>query len=152
MRIAEIYASHSGQSVEHILELMSANGGRGRWLSPDEAIAEGLVDRYVAADDDAESESKTIVERTKQGVKALLKMIGVDYEDRPSCEDDINYIPRLVSQNDVAALASAITLDEGQKGAKPTELRSVQDPSPLSECHDARSLAYERDAQLIKQR
>lgn len=152
MRIAEVYALRSGRSVDEIMELMSANGGRGRWLSPDEAIAEGLVDRYVSSTVDAESESKTIVERTKQGVKALLKAIGVNYDDRPCCEDDINYIPRLVSQSDVVASASAITLDEGQRGAKPSEIRSVQDPSPLSECHDARSLAYERDAQIIKKR
>ncbi len=152
LRIAEVYASRSGRSVEEITELMSANGGRGRWLSPDEAIAEGLVDGYVSRSAEGKSEEKTIVERTKQGVKALLKVLGIESESEPYVEDDINYISRVVPQNTVEASASKITLDEGQKGAKPTELRSVQDPSPLSECHDARSLAYERDAQLIKSR
>ena len=131
---------------------MSANGGRGRWLSPDEAIAEGLVDGYVSRSAEGKSEDKTIVERTKQGVKALLKVLGIESESEPYVEDDINYISRVVPQNTAEASASKITLDEGQKGAKPTELRSVQDPSPLSECHDPRSLAYKRDAQLIKSR
>ena len=84
--------------------------------------------------------------------EAQLKVLGIESESEPYVEDDINYISRVVPQNTVEASASKITLDEGQKGAKPTELRSVQDPSPLSECHDARSLAYERDAQLIKSR
>ena len=150
LRIAEVYASRSGRSVEEMAELMSANGGRGRWLSPEEAIAEGLVDRYVSMTNDVEAENS--VERAKRGVKALLKAIGIGSQEHPHVEDDINYIPRLKSQGGAEASASAITLDEGQRGAKPTEIRTVQDPSPLSDRHDARSLAYERDAQLIKMR
>ena len=150
LRIAEVYASRSGRSVEEITELMSANGGRGRWLSPEEAIAEGLVDRYVSMTNDVEAENS--VEHAKRGVKALLKAIGIGSQEHPHVEDDINYIPRLKPQGGAEASASAITLDEGQRGAKPTEIRTVQDPSPLSERHDARSLAYERDAQLIKMR
>ena len=152
LRIAEVYASRSGRSVEEIAELMAANGGRGRWLSPEEAIAEGLVDKFVGIEESTVQEDKSLAERTKEGVKALLKAIGIDSEAVPNVDDDINYIPRAKVQNDVEASASPITLDEGQKGAKPTALRSVQDPSPLSECHDARSMAYERDAQVIKMR
>ena len=47
-RLAEIYASRSGRNAEDIATLMSENGGRGRWLSPAEAIAEGLVDRLIS--------------------------------------------------------------------------------------------------------
>jgi hypothetical protein len=151
LRIAEVYAQRSGRSVEEMSELMSANGGRGRWLSPDEAIAEGLVDCYVSQES-AEAEKNSLAKRSKQGVKALLKALGIDTESEPNVDDDINYIPRAVVHNDVEASASPITLGEGQKSAKPTTLRSVQDPSPLSECHDARSIAYERDAQIIKMR
>ena len=150
LRIAEVYALRSGRSVEEITELMSANGGRGRWLSPEEAIAEGLVDRYTNQESD--TEQKSLVERSKQGVKALLKVLGIETQAQPNVDDDINYIPRAVVHNDPEVSASAISLDEGQKAAKPTTLRSVQDPSPLSECHDARSIAYERDAQMIKLR
>ncbi|MBQ5710138.1 MAG: Clp protease ClpP [Alistipes sp.] len=151
LRIAEVYAQRSGRSVEEMSELMSANGGRGRWLSPDEAISEGLVDCYVSQES-AEAEKNSLAKRSKQGVKALLKALGIDTESEPNVDDDINYIPRAVVHNDVEASASPITLGEGQKSAKPTTLRSVQDPSPLSECHDARSIAYERDAQIIKMR
>ena len=150
-RIAEVYASRSGRSVEEIELLMSANGGRGRWLSPDEAIAEGLVDRYVTQAGDSEPK-KSIADRTKLGVKALLKAIGIDSDEVPQAEDDINYISRVSLPTDSGAGGSLVAFDEGQRAAKPTELKAVQDPSPLSEVQDARSVAYERDAQIIRRR
>ena len=150
-RIAEVYASRSGRSVEEIELLMSANGGRGRWLSPDEAIAEGLVDRYVTQAGDSEPK-KSIADRTKLGVKALLKAIGIDSDEVPQAEDDINYISRVSLSTDSGAGGSLVAFDEGQRAAKPTELKAVQDPSPLSEVQDARSVAYERDAQIIRRR
>ena len=150
-RIAEVYASRSGRSVEEIELLMSANGGRGRWLSPDEAIAEGLVDRYVTQAGDSEPK-KSIADRTKLGVKALLKAIGIDSDEVPQAEDDINYISRVSLPTDSGTGGSLVAFDEGQRAAKPTELKAVQDPSPLSEVQDARSVAYERDAQIIRRR
>ncbi|MBO7265608.1 MAG: Clp protease ClpP [Alistipes sp.] len=151
-RIAQVYASRSGRSVEEIELLMAANGGRGRWLSPDEAIAEGLVDRYVASAGDATREEKGIVDRTKRGVKALLRAIGIECGEVPHEQDDINYISRVSLQVDNRSENSLVAFDEGQKCAKPTEIQAVQDPSPLSEVHDARSMAYERDAQIIRRR
>lgn len=44
-RIAEIYAARSGAPAERFRELMARNGGRGEWLSADEAVAAGLADR-----------------------------------------------------------------------------------------------------------
>ena len=151
-RIAEVYASRSGRSVEEVELLMSANGGRGRWLSPEEAIAEGLVDRYVAQANDTETKGKSIADRTKLGVKALLKAIGIECDEVPEAQDDINYISRVTLPSDSGAGGSLVAFDEGQKSAKPTELKAVQDPSPLSEVQDARSMAYERDAQIIRRR
>ena len=69
-RLAEIYATRSGRSVDDIALLMSDNGGRGRWLSPAEAIAEGLVDGVI--EESVVSPSTSLVERTKRGVMALL--------------------------------------------------------------------------------
>ena len=150
-RIAELYAEHSGRSVEEILELMSANGGRGRWLSVEEAIAEGLVDRFINDSEAKKKESPTLAERTLQGVRALLRSIGIDSDDEhPSVHDDINYIPR--SHPPVEASTSAISLDEGQKGVKPTELKATEDPSPLDHVVNSRAHAYERDAQILKMR
>lgn len=156
-RIAEVYAQRSGQSVEHILELMAVNGGRGRWLSPEEAIAERLVDRLISEGDASvknDAAEHTIVERTKSSVKALLRALGVDYDDEHPCEaDDINYIPRteVVAENS-SPKSSPITLDEGQKAAGSSRLKSIQDPSPVEYPNSSRSRAYDLDAQLIKMR
>ena len=47
-RLAEIYAEASGRTPEEFRSLMNENGGRGKWLSPDEAVAAGLADTIIA--------------------------------------------------------------------------------------------------------
>ncbi|WP_297832902.1 ATP-dependent Clp protease proteolytic subunit [uncultured Rikenella sp.] len=44
-RMAQIYARRSGRSVEEFRERMARDGGRGEWLSPEEAVEAGLADR-----------------------------------------------------------------------------------------------------------
>lgn len=152
-RIAEVYALGSGRDVEEILELMAVNGGRGRWLSVHEAIAEGLVDRSIGVETD-EQHTETVAERARRSIKALLRVIGVDYDDEKPCEaDDINYIPRTEATVEIpVSCASSVTLDEGQKSAKPSQLKGVEDPSPVEPIADARSIAYERDVESLKMR
>lgn len=151
-RLAEIYASRSGRSIEEMALLMAENGGRGRWLSPSEALAEGLVDRVMGST----TESPSLVERSKQGVKALLKAIGIDADaQRPAPEDDVNYIPRereLSPLPRASATHSAVALDEGQKRVKSTALKEVEDPSPTESPTNPRDNAYRRDAQAIRSR
>lgn len=48
-RLAEIYAEASGRPAEEFRLLMNENAGKGRWLTPDEALAAGLVDRIIPA-------------------------------------------------------------------------------------------------------
>ena len=152
-RIAELYATRSGHSVEEISALMAENGGRGRWLSPEEALAEGLVDRIINDSRAVDKEAATLVERTKQGVMALLKAIGIDTDsEHPNVGDDINVISRSLPEAVASAHPSTIALDEGQRAARASEVMPTQDPSPISQTVDARSRAYERDVQLIKRR
>lgn len=152
-RIAEVYALHSGRSVEEILELMAANGGRGRWLSPEEVIAEGLADRRIDEPVAETEEKPSLVERTRNGVMALLRTLGVDYDaNRPNELDDINYIPHPEAVVDVIPASSSIALDEGQKSASQSQLKAVQDPSPLEQTLSSRNRAFERDAQALRMR
>ena len=152
-RIAEVYALHSGRSVEEILELMAANGGRGRWLSPEEAIAEGLADRRINEPATPTEEKASLAERTRNGVMALLRTLGVDYdEDKPNELDDINYISHAEVVVNVAPAQSSIALDEGQKSASQSQLKAVQDPSPLEHTTTSRTRAFERDAQALRMR
>jgi ATP-dependent protease ClpP protease subunit len=48
-RIADIYAGSSGRAARNFVALMHENGGKGRWLSPEETIENGLADRIIEA-------------------------------------------------------------------------------------------------------
>ena len=153
-RIAEIYASRSGQTVETIEALMSENGGRGRWLSPAESIAAGLVDA-IEGETTVETAEPTIVERTKHGVKALLRAIGVNSDEHPAVEDDVNYIPRQRA-SDVSRepKTEAVTIDfeEHQRAVEPTSVKAVEDPDPVDYAISSRVKAYDSDARRMKLR
>lgn len=148
-RLATIYAERSGRAVEEIEALMSVNGGRGRWLAPDEAIAEGLVDRLIPSATELATE-ESLGEKTKRGVQALLRAIGID--TTPDVGDDINYIPRTEHLPTAAANGSLVALDEGQKGVKPTTTKATEDPSPVERSSDERMTAYERDVRSLRNR
>ena len=148
-RIAEVYASRSGRSVEHIAELMSENGGRGRWLSPVEAIAEGLVDA-IDGESIAPTEKETLVERTKVGVKALLRAIGIELggDAVPPAESDINYTPHTLPSNSTER--SMVAFEEAQSAVAPTTLKPMEDPSPIERSQEPRKQAYDSDVRSIK--
>ena len=148
-RLATIYAERSGRAVEEIEALMSVNGGRGRWLAPDEAIAEGLVDRLIPSATEPATE-ESLGEKTKRGVQALLRAIGID--TTPDVGDDINYIPRTEHLPTAAVNGSLVALDEGQKGVKPTTTKATEDPSPVERSNDERMTAYERDVRSLRNR
>lgn len=152
-RIAEIYASRSGRDVEEIMSLMAENGGRGRWLSPSESIAAGLVD--VLDGSVAHATESGVVDSAKRGVKALLKAIGIDTDVRehPAEEDDINYIPRQDQNLPSAAVKGVpIEFEEHQLLATPTQVKAVEDPLPTEHAYDPRAKAYEADARRMKLR
>lgn len=56
-RLAEIYAARSGRTKEEFAALMAENNGRGRWLSPEEALEAGLADVIVEHHSPAEKSS-----------------------------------------------------------------------------------------------
>lgn len=154
-RLAEIYATRSGRSVEEIAALMAENGGRGRWLSPEEAIAMGLVDGV----EDVVTQSVTFAERTKQAVVALLNHLGIVADacstEPPHPADDVNIVVRNRQSNsslDPASRNSVIALVESQRAVEATGVKSVQDPNPTDLDIDPRKLAYESDARSIRQR
>lgn len=134
-RLAEIYASRSGRSNEDIAALMAENGGRGRWLSPAEAIEQGLVDGVLD-----EHNEGSIVEYAKRGVMALLKSIG------------IGDVAPQSTVNHASAHAALRNLMERQGSVAPTTVKSVQDPDPVDVKHDPRTMAYEEDARNIRLR
>ena len=159
-RLAEIYATRSGRSVDDIALLMSDNGGRGRWLSPAEAIAEGLVDGVI--EESVVSPSTSLVERTKRGVMALLRSLGFDNEGDGAMEGDadmpivdVNHSSRM-EQPEVKAYKSvgmsSRVLVEKQRSAEATKVRSIHDPEPIDVKYSSREIAYEEDARNMRMR
>ena len=154
MRLADIYATRSGRDIEEIKALMAENGGRGKWLSPEEAIAMGLVDAVeeVVA-------PTTFTERTKQAVVALLNHLGITAEassvEPPHPADDVNIVARnsqsekpLASHKEM----SLIALKEAQREVEASKVKSMQDPNPVDLDSDPRKLAYESDARNMRLR
>ena len=146
-RIAEIYARHSGRSIEEIAALMSENGGRGRWLSPAEVVNYGLAD---AVEDGATTETTTteVSQGAKRGVVALLRALGIGGDDTPNVADDVNYIPH--DAVDSVPDVSTVAFNEGQGGAKRTKLREMEDPDLREKPRDERQRAYDSDAKSMR--
>lgn len=150
-RIAETYARHSGRSIEQMAALMSENGGRGRWLSPDEVVANGLADAIEGGATER-VEPAPSKQDAKRGVKALLSALGIDVDEAPDVRDDVNYVAH--DANIVAAdvATSAIALDEGQRGVQRTKLKEVEDPDLRGVPRDERMRAYDSDARAMRLR
>lgn len=148
-RIAEVYATRSGRSAEEFLTLMSANGGRGRWLSPTEAIAVGLVDAVESEQELSTTEQSTLVERAKTGVMALLRAVGIDVDrEHPDAIEDVNV--RALQAPINASDTSKVVFEEAQRAVAPMTLKPVEDPSPVAQNSEPRQQAYESDLRSIK--
>lgn len=148
-RIAEVYATRSGRSAEEFLTLMSANGGRGRWLSPIEAIAVGLVDAVESEQELSATEQSTLVERAKTGVMALLRAVGIDVDrEHPDAIEDVNV--RALQAPINASDTSKVVFEEAQRAVAPMTLKPVEDPSPVAQNSEPRQQAYESDLRSIK--
>lgn len=148
-RIAEVYATRSGRSAEEFLTLMSANGGRGRWLSPTEAIAVGLVDAVESEQELSTTEQSTLVERAKTGVMALLRAVGIDVDrEYHDAIEDVNV--RALQAPINASDTSKVVFEEAQRAVAPMTLKPVEDPSPVAQNSEPRQLAYESDLRSIK--
>lgn len=134
-RIAAIYATHSGKDIEHFRALMAENGGEGVWLSPEQALEAGLVD---------------VIIKPEKGVTAKLidriaEWFGIKPKTTPTMPTD-----RANLRPQVPSASSPIALIEGQKSAKQTRVKSVEDPSLQGEALSANAEAYNRDAILFR--
>ena len=146
-RIAEVYASRSGRIAEDFLTLMSENGGRGRWLSPAETIAEGLVDAIER--EQSTDEQPSIAERAKHGVMALLRAVGIEVgTEYTEPIEDVNVRSLQTPCNTVES--SKVAFEEAQRAVATTTLKPTEDPTPLEHSSEPRQQAYESDVRSIK--
>jgi ATP-dependent protease ClpP protease subunit len=121
-RIADIYAARSGRRAERFVELMNCNGGNGRWLSPAEAVENGLVDRII--------KSGGVWER-------VMDRVGIRRNGKLASP----------LSNELTADHSSLTPDNPAKlAAGPTETTPREDPSMAEGRPSANRSAYEEDA------
>lgn len=152
-RLAEIYATRSGRDKAAIAALMAENGGKGRWLSPAESVAEGLADTIEGCPEEIAT-TATPIAKAKRGVKALLETLGIDLSGKPDVANDINYIPHNAtaapSQSDKQP--SVIALEERQRSVDATRIKVVEDPDLREMPRDERRRAYDNDVKAMRMR
>ena len=142
-RIASLYAVRSSREKSSFEQLMGENGGRGRWLTPEEVVEAGLADRVIGSTDAAKSMG--IIDKVKGWFAPTQEIVG-DMADTPS---DINILH--LPENQMGS-TSSLALKAGQLSAKATLTISKEDPSleDISLTHNA--LAYAEDIRNLKLR
>lgn len=141
-RIASLYALRSGRSKEHFEALMAENGGRGRWLSPEEVVEAGLADRIIGGEEF--TTRANLFERVKGW---FIPSKQEQNEVAPTCDINILHLPE-----NALSSSSAIAFEEGQGSVKKSTIMTKEDPSLEGHAPSHNSLAYAEDVQSIKAR
>ena len=139
-RIAALYARRSGRSVEEMVSLMNENGGRGRWLAPEEVVAEALADRIIGE----EPQRKGIVAKIKGWLNLSDKGEGL-----PPLPSAMNI---LHSPQDFVGSLSSLSLREGQNAVTASQTELCEDPSLEGIALSQNALAYAEDVLRLKGR
>lgn len=147
-RLAEVYAARSGRTPEEFTLLMAENNGSGRWLSPQEALAAGLVDRII---EPATTEKTPAAQATPAGQwRKLLGKLGL-VRPADALPPDRNILHFGDPEKGLGPRTSELALHEGQQFAAPTRTLPREDPSIGETTPSANQRAYAEDAkQLIR--
>lgn len=139
-RIATLYAIRSSREKSEFEKLMSENGGRGRWLTPEEVVEAGLADKITGVDEP--SKPTKIIDRVKGWFSSTQQ---AESEKMNISDTNILHLP----ENSVAT-TSALALKAGQKSAKSTSTNTKEDPllEEISASHN--ELAYAEDIRSLK--
>ena len=141
-RIASLYAQRSAREKESFEALMAENGGRGRWLSPEEVVAAGLADTIIGGEES--NRNRGIWDKVKEW---LLPSDKSRNEEIPNSDINILHLPENFSSN-----TSAISLEEGQRSINRSKTVMREDPSLEGTTPSHNSLAYAEDINSLKHR
>ncbi|MDE5636889.1 MAG: Clp protease ClpP [Alistipes sp.] len=137
-RLAEVYASRSGRAAGEFAALMAENNGNGRWLSPDEALAAGLVDEIVGA----QPGGGTLAGNVVRALGSLFRR-GTP---PPAAQCSIFRLEEPFPHEEPAG---GVAFDEGQRTVAATATRPTEDPSIADPCLSPNARAYAEDARRI---
>lgn len=145
-RIASLYAARSGHSKEQMLALMGENGGRGRWLSPEEVVAAGLADTIIGVES-SNKKTSGIFDRVRAWFSPAQRESEQHDEVAPISDVNVLHLP----DNSLPA-TSAIALEEGQSAARKSSTMPKEDPSLEGVAVSHNALAYADDMRNFKTR
>ncbi len=148
-RLSELYARRSGRTAEEFKTLMDQEGGNGHWLSADEAIEAGLADKLIDNSTEGEGDNTSI----KNFWRKLGERLGLKGEDKPSLDEELpqaNHAVLHSTPEQTLEREAATLFDEGQRSAKPTTLKAVEDPSLMEVTPTRNQQAYTTDVKAFK--
>lgn len=160
-RLAEIYAEASGRTPEEFLRLMNENAGKGRWLTPDEALRYGLVDRIIPSSPITASAADTLAvlglpplpQQKRKGAwwNSLMEKVGIH-----------RTTPEVVQSNVELSVADLTSKRTSTSATTPASRLHTAEPTRTKECEDpafreapvagtANQNAYENDARTLRE-
>lgn len=171
-RLAALYAERAGRSVEEMAALMAQNNGCGRWLSPQEAIDAGLVDRLIGdaapepenrkttretdleqtpAEAEAEAEAAAHASERKRSGRGLFgrwRARNRSARSRAAAPDPVEDRNILHTVDDplFRVARSIVALKQGQQTITPTSTLPREDPAVREVVRRPNEQAYAEDA------
>ena len=140
-RIAEVYGRRSGHDIEEFVALMNENNGAGRWMTPEEAMQAGLVDRIV---------ENSQVSGWSAKVRAWVKKVMGRGDKLPYPTPPQDVVRKNIRQADTEPDYRIERFREGQQQVQPTTFKATEDPA----IHDIKKSfnqeAYSRDIESFK--
>lgn len=140
-RIAEVYGRRSGRDIEEFVALMNENNGAGRWMTPEEAMQAGLVDRIV---------ENSQVSGWSAKVRAWVKKVMGRGDKLPYPTPPQDVVRKNIRQADTEPDYRIERFREGQQLVRSTTIKPTEDPA----IHDIKKSfnqeAYSRDIESFK--
>ena len=160
-RLAEIYAEASGRPAEEFRALMNENAGKGRWLTPEEALQMGLVDRIIPAAPITAFAGESLtslglpplpdVARRATWWNSLMERIGLHKESKggePEAKVELSVADAVQRKK-----ATVVVPPSRLHTAEPTRTKECEDPSfrGSSSAGTTNQSAYESDARIFRE-
>ena len=139
-RIASLYAMRSGHEKRVFELLMGQNGGRGRWLAPEEVVEAGLADTIIGGEESAKH--TRIIDKVKDWLSLSNKL---EKQALPTSDVNVLHLPE-------NAYASTIMLEEGQNSVQKSVTIKREDPSLEGSALSHNAMAYAEDVYSLKAR
>ncbi len=146
-RLSELYARRSGRSAEEFLSLMGEEGGNGRWLNAEEAVAAGLADKVIDLASDVEKSSiQNFWRRIGEKLGLTSEEAAIKVVTTPSNDTNILHDDEIKPTDRQAKQA----FEQQQKAYQATQLKAVEDPSLTEVAQTSNQKAYSNDTQAFR--